>query len=59
MDTMDSQSLTTCVVCSDAALATVRQLSSRSFHRDLDTRNSTEVASVCRKDSSPYSFHLE
>ena len=56
---MDSQALTTCVVCSEAALATVRQLSSRSFHRDLDTRNSTEVASVCRKDSSPYSFHLK
>ena len=35
----------------------MRQVRSLSFHRDLETRNSTEVASVWRKASSPYSFH--
>ena len=47
----------TWLVCSEQALATVRQVRSLNFHRDLDTRNSTEVASVWRKASSPYSFH--
>ena len=47
----------TWLVCSEQALATVRQVRSLNFHRDLETRNSTEVASVCRKASSPYSFH--
>ena len=47
----------TWLVCSEQALATVRQVRSLNFHRDLETRNSTEVASVWRKASSPYSFH--
>ena len=46
------------MVCREQALATVRQVRSLSFHRDFETRKRTEVASVWRKASSPYSFHL-
>ena len=47
------------MVCKEAALAMVRQVKSLSFHLDFDKRNRTEVASVWRKESSPYSFHLK
>ena len=51
--------LITCVVWRDTVLVRLRLVNSRNFHRDLESKNRAEVASVCLWVSSPYSLHLK